>query len=94
VVIIANPVAGGGRPYRVLARHLKVRAHAGCDIRMVATRCTGHAGELAHELLEDPPDLLAVCGGDGTLNEVVSRVPDPPFPVALIPAGTANVLAR
>jgi diacylglycerol kinase (ATP) len=28
------------------------------------------------------------------MNEVASRVPEPPFPVALLPAGTANVLAR
>lgn len=49
---------------------------------------------MATEQLSSPPDVLAVCGGDGTLHEVVSCVPNPPFPVALIPAGTANVLAR
>jgi diacylglycerol kinase family enzyme len=38
--------------------------------------------------------VLAVCGGDGTINEIATAVPDPPFPVAIIPAGTANVLAR
>ncbi len=94
VVIIANPVAGGGRPYRKLGRYLKTWPHTDWQVELFSTRCAGHAGELAHELLESPPDLLAVCGGDGTMNEVASRVPDPPFPVALLPAGTANVLAR
>ena len=46
------------------------------------------------ELLGAPPDLLALRGGDGTVNEIASSVPAPPFPVAIIPAGTANVLAR
>ena len=41
-----------------------------------------------------PQIYSAICGGDGTLNEVASRVPYPPFPVALLPAGTANVVAR
>lgn len=94
IAIIANPVSGGGRPYRKLARYLEVWPHRECETRLLPTRCAGHAGELAWELLEDPPDLLAVCGGDGTLNEVASRLPDPPFPVAVLPAGTANVLAR
>jgi diacylglycerol kinase (ATP) len=94
IAIIANPVAGGGRPYRKLARYLKSWPHPDCKPLLLTTRCAGHAGELAHELLEDPPDMLVVCGGDGTLNEVASRVPAPPFPVAIIPAGTANVLAR
>jgi diacylglycerol kinase family enzyme len=28
------------------------------------------------------------------MNEIATAVPEPPFPVALLPAGTANVLAR
>ncbi len=61
---------------------------------MKTTSGPGHASVLARGLLDRPPDLLAVCGGDGTYNEVINGIPDPPFPVALIPAGTANVLAR
>ncbi len=94
IVIIANPAAGGGRPYRKLGRYLKTWPHRDWQFELLPTRCAGHAGELARELLECPPDLLAVCGGDGTMNEVAARVPDPPFPVALLPGGTANVLAR
>ncbi len=60
----------------------------------MTTRGHDHAGLLAQELLGAPPDLLAICGGDGTVNEIASSVPAPPFPVALVPAGTANVLAR
>jgi YegS/Rv2252/BmrU family lipid kinase len=61
----------------------------------ILTTCNrNHAGLLAQGLLRRPPDLLAICGGDGTINEVASHVPDPPFPIAILPAGTANVLAR
>ncbi len=92
--IIANPISGGGRAYRRIESILKAWPHQGWEAELLPTRCAGHAGVLARELLEKPPDRLAVCGGDGTFNDVVSNLPDPPFPIALIPAGTANVLAH
>lgn len=61
---------------------------------MLTTRAPGHAAELTSTQASRPPDVLAVCGGDGTVNEVANGLPDPPFPVAVLPAGTANVLAR
>ncbi|HYK87739.1 MAG TPA: diacylglycerol kinase family protein [Acidobacteriota bacterium] len=94
IVIIANPVAGRGRAYKIIHNLVEHWPHRDWEYEFLSTRCPEHAGVLAMEQLSNPPDLLAVCGGDGTLHEVVSRVPDPPFPVALLPAGTANVLAR
>ncbi len=92
--IIANPAAGSGRHYGRLHKHLALGRFPGWDIELLPTRGPGDAGRLASGLLADPPDLLAVCGGDGTMKEVATQLPDPPFPVALLPAGTANVLAR
>jgi diacylglycerol kinase (ATP) len=92
--IIANPIAGGGRAYRAIQRNVAQRAYPGWEIEILSTLGPNHAGLLAQQLLDRPPDLLAVCGGDGTVNEIASAVPDPPFPVAILPAGTANVLAR
>jgi len=94
ITIIANPVAGRGRAYKIIHRLTRHWPYKDWECEFLSTRCPEHAGVLAMEQLANPPDLLAVCGGDGTLHEVVSRVPDPPFPVALLPAGTANVLAR
>jgi diacylglycerol kinase (ATP) len=94
ISIIANPVAGGGRPYRAIRRYLAQQPFPDWEIELQTTRAQNHAGLLARDLLGSPPDLLAVCGGDGTINEVASHIPNPPFPVAILPAGTANVLAR
>ena len=94
ITIIANPVAGRGRAYKVIHRLFRRWPDREWACELVWTRCPEHAGVLAMEQLSNPPDVLAVCGGDGTLQEVISRVPDPPFPVALLPAGTSNVLAR
>ena len=94
LVIIANPISGGGRAYRFVQSYVRKWPHEDWQVDVLTTRGPNHAGSLAQELLGNPPDLLAVCGGDGTLNEVASQVPAPPFPVAIIPAGTANVVAR
>lgn len=94
VVIIANPNAGGRRAYNAIRRSVHEWKHPDWDVEVLETRGRNHAGELALELARNPPDLLAVCGGDGTVNEVASSIPSPPYPVAVIPAGTANVIAR
>jgi diacylglycerol kinase (ATP) len=92
--IIANPVAGGGRAYRMILHYFKQWDRSDWEVDFLTTRSRNHAGQLARELLCSPPDLLVVCGGDGTLNEVASQIPEAPFPVAIVPAGTANVVAR
>ena len=92
--IIANPVAGGGRAFRSIGQIVRDWKHPGWEVELLTTRSRGHAGLLARELLQNPPDLLLICGGDGTVNEVATLVPEPPFPIGIIPAGTANVVAK
>lgn len=94
LTIIANPAAGGGRAYRSIQRVVRQWRYPGWDINLLTTDGPKHAGILAQTLLQTPPDILAVCGGDGTLNEIATHLPRPPFPIAVIPAGTANVLAK
>ena len=94
LAIIANPAAGGGRAYQAVRQHIAGWAHTDWEVQTLTTRGRDDAGLLARQLLTQPPDLLAVCGGDGTVNEIVSHISGPPFPVAVLPAGTANVLAR
>jgi diacylglycerol kinase (ATP) len=94
ISIIANPVSGGGRAFEKIHRYLNNWNHPGWEVDLLTTKRRGHAGLLARGLFGSPPDVLAVCGGDGTLNEIASQIPDAPFPIAIIPAGTANVVAR
>jgi YegS/Rv2252/BmrU family lipid kinase len=67
---------------------------------IVLTRSRGHAAELARGAASDGVDVIAVVGGDGTLNEVAQayvgpngdsvRGPD----LALIPCGTGGDFKR
>ena len=43
--------------------------------------------------LDNPPDLVAVAGGDGAVGKVLRRLAGSSVPAALLPLGTANNIA-
>ena len=62
---------------------------------MVAAPTTGPgtAGAIAREHIAKGADLIVAAGGDGTINETAEGVLHSAVPLAILPAGTANVLA-
>lgn len=52
-----------------------------------------HADVLAREAVEAGCDLIAPCGGDGTINEALQGIVGSDVALLPLPAGTANVLA-
>ena len=48
----------------------------------------------ADVILDAKPDVVAVAGGDGTVASVVKMLPDRSVPLAIVPTGTANNIAR
>ncbi len=93
VLIIANPISGGGRSRRA-AHALAEALHArGIDGELAFTTRAGDARRFAAELDRAHFDAVVSVGGDGTLNEVVNGLVDPATPLAMLPMGTANVLA-
>ncbi|RJL25230.1 diacylglycerol/lipid kinase family protein [Bailinhaonella thermotolerans] len=82
-------------------RDVLIRA-LGAAVRLdvTETRYRGHAAKLAREAARDGRyDVVAVLGGDGTINEAVNGLledgPSPDRPaLAMIPGGSANVFAR
>jgi diacylglycerol kinase family enzyme len=66
---------------------------AGHHVRAVPTHGPRTAGEIARAAVLSGADLILVAGGDGTLNEALEGVVHTNVPLAVLPAGTANVLA-
>ena len=54
----------------------------------------GHAKLLAREALDAGFDIIAAAGGDGTVNEVGTQLIGTDIPLAVIPCGSGNGLAR
>ena len=54
----------------------------------------GHAQRLAHTASVDGVDVVAVLGGDGTLNEAANGLVDSATALAPLPGGSTNVYAR
>jgi diacylglycerol kinase family enzyme len=84
VTLIHNPRAGEDDQPSVdeLLKMIRAAGHA----------VTSHSSKDEHldRALEDPGDLVAVSGGDGTVGAVALRLVGRGIPVAVLPLGTAN----
>jgi len=93
-VLIVNPTAGGGRAMRKLDEARRVFHNAGIETELQNTAAAGEATAIARRAVNESRQLVIVCGGDGTVNEVVNGLACSQVPLAVLPAGTANVLAK
>src|SRR6266516_1979174 len=98
--LIHNPNAvSGGDARRVKVDKARRILEARCILEDIEeTTATGEAIEIARRASSDGRQLVIACGGDGTINEVVNGLAGSQnghlFPLALLPAGTASVLAK
>jgi diacylglycerol kinase (ATP) len=91
-LIIFNPAAGWRRRQR-LAPVLAQLGEHGCAFVVRETQAPGDAERFAAQVDPGAFDLVVVAGGDGTVNETINGLARSGLPLALIPLGTANVLA-
>lgn len=94
VLVIHNPAAGRRRQRRLAATLHALRSHD-CTFELRATTRGGDAEAIVRSAAAGY-DAVVAAGGDGTINEVVNGLVTlaPPRPaLAVIPLGTANVLA-
>lgn len=92
LLVIYNPAAGPSRSRRFQLTLARLRRR-GCRINIKETNRRGDAEEIAGKSNLDDIDIVVAAGGDGTINEVINGLVGRGCPLALIPLGTANVLA-
>jgi diacylglycerol kinase (ATP) len=82
-----NPTAGGGKfTKKELVTALRL---GGMKPRYSTTK-----GNRFKRLLNEPTDLVVVAGGDGTVAKVIAAMSNRSIPVAILPLGSANNIAR
>ena len=94
--LIYNPIAGRrpARREREVRQAATVLERAGIAIQLAATTGPGVARHLAATAAKQGDELVVVCGGDGTINEVVNALAFTTTRLAILPGGTANIIAR
>ena len=94
MLFIMNPFAGQKKANKALSEILLLFSQAGYE---VVTHMTTGQGDATTEAQRwaDRMDLVVCCGGDGTLNEVITGVlrAGSTTPIGYIPAGTTNDFA-
>ncbi|MBL8733401.1 MAG: hypothetical protein JNN13_13605 [Planctomycetes bacterium] len=93
LLLIANPISGGGKGRRLAPQLAAALAQRGVPAEVFFTTRAGDATARARAAGEEPWGGLVALGGDGTVNEVLNGMPDPSRPLGVLPVGTANVLA-
>jgi YegS/Rv2252/BmrU family lipid kinase len=89
--VIVNPAAGRGAP--ILHILNSVFRPAGIVWDVSVTHGGGDAARFAAQAVKAGVDVVAVYGGDGTVMEVASGLFGSPTPMAILPGGTANLMA-
>jgi diacylglycerol kinase (ATP) len=87
VTLLHNPTAGDEEHSR--ERLLETFAEAGHEAFYQSTKEDGWA-----DALDRPADLIVAAGGDGTMDKVFRAAAGGSVPVALLPLGSANNVAR
>lgn len=93
ILVILNPVAGGGSPADAIHTWRERRPEA----RIRRTEQAGDARRWAREAAEDGCGLVVAAGGDGTVHEVARGILEAgraDVALGILPLGTGNDLIR
>jgi YegS/Rv2252/BmrU family lipid kinase len=95
-LLIYNPTSGRKRRSRFaeIEHAVRILKDAGITAELAPTTGPGAASKIAQQAVDQRRGMVIACGGDGTINEIVNGLARSQVPMALLPAGTANILAK
>jgi diacylglycerol kinase (ATP) len=95
-LLIYNPTSGRKRQSRFaeIEHAVRILKDEGIAAELAPTTGPGAASKIAQQAVDQRRGMVIACGGDGTINEIVNGLARSQVPMALLPAGTANILAK
>jgi diacylglycerol kinase (ATP) len=95
VALIVNPSSGSVSPRRrhVVRKAMSAFRGAGIEVEHLTIDGPGSGSALARKAMDGGCDTVLVCGGDGTVHEVLQPMVGTGVALGVLPLGTANALA-
>lgn len=94
ILFIINPISGGKDKLKIPAIIDANLDRSKFNPNYSYTEYVGHAAEIAEEAAGKNFDIIVAVGGDGTINEIASKVMQQDKILGIIPFGSGNGLAR
>ena len=94
ILFIINPISGGKQKQKIPALIDAYLDRSKFNANFSFTSYIGHAAEIAEEAANKNFDIIVAVGGDGTINEIASKVVGQQKILGIIPFGSGNGLAR
>lgn len=94
ILFIINPISGNGKNKSLRSIIPTLIDENNFDVTIVFTERSNHGFEIAQKAVKDNVDIVAVVGGDGTVNEIGKALIKTNTALAIIPTGSGNGLAR
>lgn len=94
VFVVLNPVAGLTNAENARQTIERFCQEKGWDCNIHETKPDEDLRDLVRQELKKGVDLVIAAGGDGTVSAVVSGMVNSKKPMAILPAGTGNAVAR
>lgn len=92
LLLIVNPCSGRAKMRGELLRVTEILSLGGYDVTVYPTKAKADATRRVEAIKNNEFEKIVVCGGDGTLNEVITGIMTASLDCTLgyIPAGTLN----
>jgi YegS/Rv2252/BmrU family lipid kinase len=92
--VVLNPMGGGSDPQLIHSELARAFSTAGIPYSVLETTPQTAIAAEVRAAVASGADLVVAAGGDGTVSLVADGVIGQDVPLAIVPSGTANVLAR
>ncbi len=92
LLLLVNPCSGKAKMKTELLKVVEILSREGFEVAVYPTKAREDATLKIESLKGDEYERIVVCGGDGTLNEVITGLmkTGKKIPLGYIPAGTLN----
>lgn len=94
IVVVANPTAGGGKAGRLIGKVYRILSELEIEHEIRVSESAEDLERLAREAAADGARIVAVLGGDGSVNLVANGILGTGAALAVLPAGTGDDFAH